>query len=150
MITRPLDLASRLRPEPRSFDWLFYVNAGLLVLFFALFGSRFVLAPGVSVLPEIAGSDANARRVTHYITVNDQMQIIAGDGLRDLKSLSDWFKEEVREWRKAPAKASRRPVLLIQSNKGVELDLIAKIHSEAELQGFEVHIASIEPRTKGK
>ena len=32
MITRPLDLASRLRPEPRSFDWLFYVNGGVIVL----------------------------------------------------------------------------------------------------------------------
>ena len=31
MITRPLDLASKMRPEPRNFDWLFYVNAGLLV-----------------------------------------------------------------------------------------------------------------------
>ena len=32
MITRPLDLASKLRPEPRNFDWLFFVNAGLLSL----------------------------------------------------------------------------------------------------------------------
>ena len=32
MITRPLDIAAKLRPEPRNFDFLFFVNGGLLVL----------------------------------------------------------------------------------------------------------------------
>ena len=49
MITRPLDLSSRLRSPSRSFDFLFYVNGGLIVLFFGLFGSRFVLSPGLGV-----------------------------------------------------------------------------------------------------
>ena len=49
MITRPLDLASKLRPEPRSLDALFYVNVGVLALFFTMLGSRFVLAPGLGV-----------------------------------------------------------------------------------------------------
>ena len=31
MITRPLDLASRLRPAPRTFDFWFFVNIGLIV-----------------------------------------------------------------------------------------------------------------------
>lgn len=49
MITRPLNLLSRLRPAPRNYDFLFYVNGGLIVLFFMLFGSRFVLSPGLGV-----------------------------------------------------------------------------------------------------
>lgn len=49
MITRPLDLSSRLKRAPRGFDTLFYVNTGLLVVFFLLFGSRFVLSPGLGV-----------------------------------------------------------------------------------------------------
>ncbi len=49
MITRPLDLSSRLKPPPRGFESLFYVNGGLIVLFFVLFGSRFVLSPGLGV-----------------------------------------------------------------------------------------------------
>ena len=72
MITRPLDLASRLRPPPRNFDAWFYVNAGLLVLFFYWFGSRFILAPGLGVnfqLPRIAGARAGAAPATHHITV---------------------------------------------------------------------------------
>jgi biopolymer transport protein ExbD len=32
MITRPLDLASKLRPEPRNFDFLFLINGGLILI----------------------------------------------------------------------------------------------------------------------
>ncbi len=59
MITRPLDLSSRLKRPPRSFELLFYVNGGLIVMFFVLFGSRFVLSPGLGVdfrVPEMPGA----------------------------------------------------------------------------------------------
>ena len=49
MITRPLDLESRLRPPPRDLDLVAWVNVGLIVLFFGLLGSRFVLAPGLVI-----------------------------------------------------------------------------------------------------
>lgn len=49
MITRPLNLSSRLRPPPRGFEFLFFVNGGLIALFFMLFGSRFVLSPGLGL-----------------------------------------------------------------------------------------------------
>lgn len=148
MISRPLDLASKLRPEPRSFDWVFYVNAGLLVLFFSLFGSRFVLAPGVTLLPGIAGSDAQARPATHYITVNDDRQIFAGDGLRDVAGLAVWLRQQAADWRAERTRSARQPVLLIQSNDRVNFDLIAQIISTASEYGFAVHAASVEPAPK--
>lgn len=139
MITRPLDLSARLRREPRSFDWLFYVNGGLIVLFFSLFGSRFVLAPGFAALPAIAGADTNARQATHYITVYSERQIFAGDGLRNLAQLGDWLAVQARR--------EKEPVLLVQSDHGVDLDLIARITSAAYACGFKnVHIAAVEPR----
>lgn len=49
MTTRPLGLSDRLSPPPRDLDALFWVNAGLIALFFSLLGSRFVLAPGLAV-----------------------------------------------------------------------------------------------------
>ena len=61
MITHPLDLASRLRPPPRNHDVLFFLNGALIMMFFVLFGSRFVLAPGLGVdfrLPEMARAGA--------------------------------------------------------------------------------------------
>ena len=63
MITRPLDLSSRLKRPPRGFETLFYVNGGLIVLFFVLFGSRFVLSPGLGVdfqVPTMPGSAGEA------------------------------------------------------------------------------------------
>lgn len=137
MITRPLDLASRLRPEPRNFDWLFFVNGGLIVLFFSLFGSRFVLAPGVAVLPAIAGANANARATTHQISVVSANQIFAGDGWRDLKQLDEWMRIQPR--------ISAEPVLLVQVNLGVDFDVVARIFSLANAAGFDVQIAAVEP-----
>ena len=142
MITRPLELASRLRPEPRSFDWAFFVNALLIVLFFSLFGSRFVLAPGFSALPAIAGSNANARPATHHITVHSERQILAGDGLRDVAGLKVWLE--------AQAKTARQsPVLLVVSKEDVDLGLITRITSVAVAAGFDVQIASVEPKQMG-
>ena len=144
MITRPLDLASKLRPEPRNFDWLFLVNGGLVVLFFILFGSRFVLAPGVAVLPAIAGASAGARITTHQISVVSASQIFAGDGLRDLEQLEQWLAQQAKEARH-PA-----PVLLLQVDARVEFDVVARIGSMANANGFQVQIAAVEPVQPGR
>jgi biopolymer transport protein ExbD len=140
MITRPLDLASRLRPPPRSFDWLFFVNAGLIVLFFSLFGSRFVLAPGVAIdfqLPEVAGARAAARPTTHYVRVTSTGQIFAGDGLRDLAQLRIWLEQQ--------AKTNAHPTLLIQASSSVRMSIINAIVSAATAAGFSVQYAAAEP-----
>ena len=141
MITRPLELASRLRRERRSLDWVFFVNAGLIALFFSLFGSRFVLAPGIAALPAVAGSDANARLATHYIRVLRNQQIFAGDGLRNLQELDVWLV--------AQAKSVKQPVLLVQSDLTVEFDLVARITSAAQAAGFFVQLAAAEPNRRG-
>ena len=49
MITRPLELESRLSPPPRDLDFVAWVNVALIVLFFSLLGSRFVLVPGLLI-----------------------------------------------------------------------------------------------------
>lgn len=131
MITRPLDLAARLRPEPRSFDVLFYVNVGLLGLFFALFGSRFVLAPGVGVdfrLPTVAGANANASRATQVITVMSSGQIFTEHGPRRMEELEEWLARQ--------AKASGEPRLLVRGDAGVPTSVLASIASAAKKAGF--------------
>jgi len=94
MITRPLDLSSRLRAAPRSFDALFWVNVGALVLFFGLFGSRFVLAPGLGVdfyLPELGGARAGAVRTTHVISMARSGLIFTDDGALALAQIGGWL-----------------------------------------------------------
>jgi biopolymer transport protein ExbD len=139
MITRPLDLAARLRPEPRSFDSLFFVNCGLIVLFFSLHGSQFVLGPGVGVdfrLPQVAGANAGARATTHYVRVVSAGQIFAGDGLRDMVQLKAWLA--------AQAETVREPSLQIQASQGVPMSIVTDIVSAAYEAGFTTHLAATE------
>jgi biopolymer transport protein ExbD len=147
MITRPLDLASRMRPEPRNLDWLFFVNAVVLVLFFSIFGSRFVLAPGLGVdfrLPTVIGANANAKAPTHVISVINSGQILTSAGRQTLDELAEWLKAE--------AKVTSSPVLLIRASAGVRMSVQADITSAARQAGFETLFAMEEanaPAGKG-
>lgn len=130
MITRPLDLARRMRPAPRSFDGLFFVNVGLLVLFFFLFGSRFVLAPGLGVefrMPELTGAVAGAAPTERVISVLPSGQVFA-DGLLNMAQLSEWFRVE--------AKKLKEPSLLVRASAGVPLSRLAEIVGAAREAGF--------------
>ena len=109
MIARPLDLATRLRPPPQGTNALHYVNVGLLGLFFLVFGSRFVLAPGLGVdfqLPELAGARSGGAQPTHVISVLRSGQIFSQDGLVDLGQLRDWL--QARAARRLSCSISRR------------------------------------------
>ena len=143
MITRPLELAARLRAEPHSLDWLFFVNGGLIVLFFALFGSKFVLAPALALnvqLPSVVGAEAAALAPTSFISVTDAGQIFADDGLRSIEQLPDWLRNE--------AKKAKEPVLLIRASREVKVSLLTQIVSAASQAGFaRVMSAAVEPKS---
>ena len=145
MIARPLDLVRHLRPLPRNFDALFYVNVGLVALFFFLFGSRFVLAPGLGVdfrVPEKSGAGAGAQRTTHQITVKGPGQIIADDGPVSIEQLEAWLQKQ-----KAAAK---HPVtLLILASYTVPNGFLAEVASVAQRAGFNVVWGALEPATPG-
>ena len=131
MITRPLDLASRLRPAPRNFDAWFYVNAGLLVLFFTLFSSPFVLAPGLGVnfrLPQVAGANANAKAPTHVINVLASGQALTSHGDRKISELEPWLREQAR--------GVKEPILLVRGDATVPVSILGVISSAATNAGF--------------
>lgn len=133
MITRPLDLASRLRPVPRGLDWLFVANVGLLVLFFSLFGSRFVLAPGLGVdfrLPQVAGSSGSARSTSHVISVINSGQVFTPDGLAGIDDLGRWLKTQAL---RTPA-----PRLLVRAGADVPIFVLADVAAAATAAGYEL------------
>jgi len=141
VITRPLDLASKLRPAPRNFDPLFLVNGGLLVLFFMLFDSQFVLSPGLGVdfrLPQMPGAMANAMATSSTISVKNSGQIFA-DGLLTM--------DQLREWLKAEARRSKHPSLLVRMSAGVSVSVQNDIVSAAREAGFgsNIVLAAEEP-----
>ncbi|QYM79718.1 biopolymer transporter ExbD [Horticoccus luteus] len=130
MITRPLDLASRLRRPPRSFDVLFYVNVGLIVVFFILFGSRFVLAPGLGLefrMPTMEGARAGAAATTHVISV-PRSGLYFADGAMNAAQL--------RQWLEAQAKTVKQPVLLIRAAATVPLSDLTEVSALAHEAGF--------------
>jgi biopolymer transport protein ExbD len=138
VITRPLDLASRLRPEPRNFDAWFYVNVGLLAVFFLAFGSRFVLAPGLAVvLPEIAGARAGATLTSDSITVLPSGQIYGDNGQITVAQLGVWLQAEARK--------TRHPSLLVKASSAVTIAQLGEITSVAQAAGFHVVEAAEEP-----
>lgn len=95
MITRPLDLASRLRPAPRGLDALFYVNVGALAVFFLVFGSRFVLAPGLAVDFALPAADAaaTAHLMTDVVIAVPASNMAVVDGaVVDFAGLGDWLR----------------------------------------------------------
>jgi biopolymer transport protein ExbD len=132
MIARPLDLASRLRPPPHGTGALHYVNVGLVVFFFSILGSRFILAPGLGVdfqLPQMAGARSGAVPTAGYvINVLRSGQIFTEDGLVDMGQLREWLK--VRGGRDA------RPTLLIRASSGVTLSELIEIQGAARGAGF--------------
>ncbi len=131
MITHPLDLAARLRPPPRNFDALFLVNGALLVLFFFLFGSRFVLAPGLGVnfkLPVMAGAIDGAARSTVVISVPRSNMVLVEDGMLSYAQLRGWLKKRARD--------EKGLALLVRADRSVPLEDVGAISAMATEAGF--------------
>jgi biopolymer transport protein ExbD len=135
MITRPLDLATRPRRTPRNFDAFYFINAGLLVLFFLLFGSRFVLAPGLGVgleggfaLPAMAGARTAAVATNVVISVPRPGVALVDEGMINFERLGGWLQ--------ARAKEHKSPALLIRADRRVPMQDIADIQALAAAAGF--------------
>ena len=119
---------------------MFYVNVGALVLFFLMFGSRFILAPGLGVdfkLPEMPGALPGAL-TTSTISVKNSGQIFA-DGLLSMSQLREWLKIE--------AKKNKHPSLLVRMSAGVPVSVQNEIVSAAREAGFgsNITLAAEEP-----
>lgn len=140
MITRPLDLASRLRPPPRPLAGLalYLVNVVLLAMFFFLFGSRFVLSPGLPVdfsLPVMPGAQAGAVATSMVITVKGADFIITEDGLMNLGQLRGWLKDQ--------AQSRPNAHLLIKTDVDSSLRDFTAVVELAEAAGFQkIHVAA--------
>ncbi len=145
MLTRPLELATKLQPEPRNFDALFFVNIGLIVLFFSLFGSAYVVAPGLGVdfrLPAVNGSSASGAVPTHVISITNSGQIFTGAGLRKIEELGDWLRQQGVGF---PA-----PLLLVRASDGVPVSLMAAVANAARQAGFDSIWAAEEALTRAR
>ncbi|MBT5900993.1 MAG: hypothetical protein HOH58_02665 [Opitutaceae bacterium] len=136
MITRPLQLSDKLRPPPRSMDALFYVNVVLLGLFFALFGSRFVLSPGIELLqPEFSlpASEVGGRTAVStmaVISILGPNMVFTRDGRMSFSELEVWLPTQVARGGEQDSR------LLVRADARVSAEDIMKISNVATMSGF--------------
>lgn len=139
MITRPLDLASRLRKAPRDFDALFYVNTGALALFFLVFGSRFVLSPGLETdfaLPVSSNAAVAARSTEVVIAVQRRDMALVDGAVLNYYNLGIWLQGR--------ALGQKDLRLLVQANAALSAADLAEIHGMAAEAGFAGVVIAVE------
>ena len=150
MITRPLDLQSRLSPPPRDLDFFAWVNAGLIVLFFGLLGSRFVLAPGLPigvadgsdlVLPQVGGATETAGPASVVVSYRRDNVILFEGGKYNVP--------ELRKHMEAYAREHPGAVMLVRSDRQVSMQAILDLCEMARAVGFaNVLLAAEQPRSE--
>lgn len=146
MTVRPLNLTAKLRPLPVAHDALFYVNVALLVLFFSLFGSRFVVAPGLEVslagrgaaveLPTMAGAVAGARPTDVAITVRSAQAIMVDTGVLRLNELPAWLANQ------SQLRGRKNLRLLIEGDRSLTEEDLLKITAMATAAGYTIQLAA--------
>ena len=148
MITRPLELESRLSPPPRDLDFVAWVNAAVIVFFFTLLGSRFVLAPGLPigvsdqtglVLPQ-GGVTAESTGAASVVVSYRRENVILFEG--GMYSLADLRKQMADYARKHPG-----AVMLVRADRQVSLQDALDLIEMAKAVGFANVLLAAEPST---
>lgn len=145
MITRPLDLVSRLSPPPRELDALAWVNVGLIVLFFSLFGSSFVLAPGLLVgvgdvagihLPQAGAAVGQAGATSVVVTYRRDNLVLFEGGMYSLEALRKPLEDYARNHPGA--------VMLVRMDRQVSAQAFLDLCDLARRAGFANVLAAAE------
>jgi hypothetical protein len=147
MLTRPLDLSTRLRRAPRNFDYLFWVNAVLIALFFTLFGSRFVLSPGMGVARSEEMLPINSHAIEGAVATQLRVEVAEGGKLCVDTGFVSF--EQFRAWLERQAKNAPGATLLVQYNFRNQAELLARIADTANQLGIKVQLAALEAAPHG-
>lgn len=144
MITRPLELQSKLSPPPRDLDVVFWVNVGAVCLFFGLLGSRFILAPGMPVgvsavpelvLPQVGVAQPGAASVV--VSYRRDNMILFEGGIYEFANF--------RPVLEAYAKAHPGAAMLVRVDKQVSMQGFLDLCDLARAAGFANVLVAAEP-----
>ncbi len=148
MITGPLDLRSRLSPPPRDLDFFAWVNVGVIVLFFGLLGSRFVLAPGLPVgvsgdaelvLPQVGARTQGAAPASVVVSFRRDDVILFEGGMYNKNAL-----RELRRHLEEYAKLHPGAVMLVRADREVSMQAFLNLCEMARQVGFVQVLAAAE------
>jgi biopolymer transport protein ExbD len=144
MKARPFDFEAHLRRKSRRLDPVPFVDACLMVVFFSLFGSTYVFAPGVTLnLPTSRTAALDALPVYEVLTVGEI------EGAERILFDGRIFNLETFEKSLIGSESERGGVtLLVRMDEAVSVGTLSEVCDIARGAGFrEVQIAA-EPATE--
>ena len=124
-----------MSPPPRDLDFVAWVNVAVIVLFFALLGSRFVLAPGVLVGSGIerltlpAASNLQLAPTASVVVSYRSDEVILFEGAIVKRT-------ELQQKLEAYAKKHPGEVLLLLADKHVSTQAVFELSMIAQSVGF--------------
>ena len=146
MITRPLELESRMRPPPHDLNAAAWVNVGLIALFFGLLGSRFVLAPGMPVgvgepgvitLPATGPASASTSAASVVVSYRRDNVILFEGGMFTLT--------ELRKQMQGYLNGHPGAVMLVRADRQVSMQAFLDLCEMARSVGFANVLVAAEP-----
>ena len=144
MLTRPLELESRLSPPPRDLDFVAWVNVGLIALFFGLLGSRFVLAPGI-----LLGADSGGFELpkTTGLQYSGTASVVVSYRRDDVILFEGAIVQlpELRHRLEVYAKQHPGEVLLLLADRHVTMQAVSDLSVMAQSVGFAYVLMAGEP-----
>jgi biopolymer transport protein ExbD len=136
-----------MSPPPRDLNAVAWVNVGVIVLFFSLLGSRFVLAPGMLVgvggtgviqLPQVNAAAITAVPTTVVVTYRRDNVILFDGGMYTLA--------ELRKHMEVYARKHPGEVMQVNADKQVSTQAWADLCAMAASVGFaNVILVAAEP-----
>jgi biopolymer transport protein ExbD len=138
---RPFNFRERMRPPAKGFDPVGLVDVCLIILFFLLLGSRFVMAPGITLrLPQTRGEGLAAATSFRVLTIGEAQgsEVLLFEGR--LLTL-DGFERVL-------AGEGGSGSLLVRLDRGVSVETLVRVADIARQAGFDQVQIAAEPQDR--
>lgn len=141
MITKPFNLESRLKRPSAAFEFVPFIDACVIGLFFVLLSSRFVLATGFSLdLPTVEDLPRDAAATSRVLTLSESQgtaMLIFEGRVCTLESFARVTSDRSSEF--------ESEILLLRADRDVSLELLAQVWEMCIKAGFKRVLISAEP-----
>lgn len=138
-ITSPFGLEERLKPYDKDFNFFAALNILLIALGFILLGSRFIVAPGVTInIPELSTPAVPGIVVVDVMTLTPNNMILLEGRIYSMDNISKAL--EIRKINKVDGEA----ILLMKLDKETHMEMFLKICEIAQRAGYsQIQIAAL-------
>lgn len=143
MITQPFNFAAHVQRPRAGLDLVPFLDVCIIALFFGVFASRFVLAPGQAIdlhLPVTEAGSADALPTSRVVTVgevNGREMLIFEGRILDIAKFQRFLEERTGQF--------QGEVLLVRMDRDVSMVLLVRVLETAKGAGFDQVLLAAEP-----